>query len=651
MAREMKDSGISWIGEIPQTWKRTKLFNILRSPISDGPHETPMLVEKGIPFISIDSLGPSESINFSCCKKFISEVDYLRYRQKAKIEKGDILFSKAATIGKTAIVGDEIFMVWSPLAIIKADSRLVDNKYIYHVLNCAYFIKHISLLGSLNTQINVGMREIEAAIVPLPGRIEQHLISDFLDKKCAETDAVLEKTRSSIEEYKRLKQAIIAQAVTKGVRGDRPMKESGIEWVRELPAEWEVTPSRYLFANSDERKRPDDELLTASQKHGIISQRQYMERENTGIVLANKGIENWKHVEPYDFIISLRSFQGGLEMSETVGCTTWHYIVLKPLKPIYSFYYKWLFKSELYIKALQRTCNFIRDGQDLRYSNFVQVPLFIPPMDEQEAIAEYLNDRCAKIDDLIKKKEELVAYLSDYRKNLIYEYVTGKKEVPTRKGQQVKEIIVYPYFPAVFKASSPRFAQAILMSKVLDECRTKMGRVKLEKMMFVLENSIGFDFDTEYVREAAGPLDKSIYTCEKIISKKNKWFTISTSQYGVSYKPTKDVVEYQKYYDQYFSDYEDSISRVIEIFKNFDADQAEVIATLYGAWNDFIIDKRSYTDDDIVDEVLNRWHPKKRRFPRDMWLRAIQRMRELNIVPHGYGRHTVIKEAKAHANN
>ena len=83
---------------------------------------------------------------------------------------------------------------------------------------------------------------------------------------------------------------------------------------------------------------------------------------------------------------------------------------------------------------------------------------------------------------------------------------------------------------------------------------------------------------------------------------------------------------------------------MISIFNDFDADQAEVIATLYGAWNDCIIDKRSYTDNDIVDEVLNHWHPKKRRFPKDMWLRAIQRMRELDLVPHGYGRHTVIKQ-------
>ena len=273
---------------------------------------------------------------------------------------------------------------------------------------------------------------------------------------------------------------------------------------------------------------------------------------------------------------------------------------------------------------------------------FLSLRFIVPPMEEQQEIVMFLRSRVNDIDVLIQKKEQFLAELETYKKSLIYEYVTGKKEV--QQKQQVKEVVVYPFFPAVFQATNPRFAQAILMSKVLDSCKVKMGRVKLEKMMFVLENSIGFDFDTEYMREAAGPLDKSVYECEQIIGRRNKWFTIRKSQYGVSYKPTSEYSKYKKYYAQYFSDYEDAINKVISIFNDFDADQAEVIATLYGAWNDCIIDKRSYTDNDIVDEVLNHWHPKKRRFPKDMWLRAIQRMRELDLVPHGYGRHTIIKQ-------
>ena len=117
-------------------------------------------------------------------------------------------------------------------------------------------------------------------------------------------------------------------------------------------------------------------------------------------------------------------------MSEITGCITWHYIVLRACRPIVNKYFKWLFKSDVYIKALQRTCYFIRDGQDLRYSNFVQVPLYEPPLGEQQEIADYLDQKCAEIDALIVKKIALLEELKSYKKSLIYEYVTGKKEVP-----------------------------------------------------------------------------------------------------------------------------------------------------------------------------------------------------------------------------
>lgn len=171
-----------------------------------------------------------------------------------------------------------------------------------------------------------------------------------------------------------------------------------------------------------------------------------------------------------------------------------------------------------------------------------------------------------------------------------------------------------------------------------------MGRVKLEKTLFTIENHIGFNFDTEYLREAAGPLDASIYECEKIITRRNKWFSMKTSSYGVSYAPTNDVDKYKKYYAKYFSEYNSEIERIIDVFRNYTTEQAEIIATLFAAWNDAIIDKKQFTDDDIVDDVLNNWHESKRRFPRQVWLRAMNEIRKNHIIPKGYGKHTVMKE-------
>ena len=224
----------------------------------------------------------------------------------------------------------------------------------------------------------------------------------------------------------------------------RKMKDSGIEWIGEIPEGWEVIPAKFLFKNSDIRRIADDEQLTASQQFGIISQKDYTELTGSKVVLANKGLEDWKHVKPFDFIISLRSFQGGLEMSEITGCITWHYIVLKSCHKICSYYYKWLFKSDSYIRALQRTCSFIRDGQDLRYSNFIQVPLFEPPLAEQEKIADYLNAECFRIDAMLTKTRSSIEEYKKLKQAVITQAVTkgirGEREIKDSGIEWIGEI-------------------------------------------------------------------------------------------------------------------------------------------------------------------------------------------------------------------
>lgn len=307
-------------------------------------------------------------------------------------------------------------------------------------IDAAYYCYYYTMLDNDKTLLHLAknlrhsLTEEQLGAVPtvVPPLKEQKRIATYLDSKCAEIDALTADIQAQIDTLEQYKRSVITEAVTKGLNPDVEMTCHQISWIEQMPAHWKIIPSKYLFHNSDKRKCEGDQQLTASQKHGIITQQEYMERENSKIVFANQGLENWKHVEPYDFVISLRSFQGGLEMSETTGCITWHYVVLKANKPICPRFYKWLFKSSAYINALQGTCNFIRDGQDLRFSNFAQVPLYEPPLSEQEDIASYLDMKCSQIDSISDQKKEQLTVLEAYKKSLIYEYVTGKKEVPAQ---------------------------------------------------------------------------------------------------------------------------------------------------------------------------------------------------------------------------
>ena len=263
------------------------------------------------------------------------------------------------------------------------------------------------------------------------------MISEYLDIECSKIDKIIGQTRASIEEYKKLKQSVITQAVTKGIRSGRKMKDSGVEWVGEIPEDWESINPKALFSQRKEKATAGERQLTASQQYGVIYQDEYMELTGSKVVTVEKDFDILKHVEAGDFVISMRSFQGGLEYSTKTGSISSAYVMMIPnLSMVFPRFYRWLLKSSVYISALQSTSNMVRDGQAMRYSNFAQVRLYSVPLDEQEEIADYLDEKCAAIDMLVKQKESFLTELESYKKSLIFEYVTGKKEVVQRDDRK-----------------------------------------------------------------------------------------------------------------------------------------------------------------------------------------------------------------------
>lgn len=428
--REMKDSGIEWIGQIPREWKCCKIKN---ATFFVGSGTTPTssnqeFYDGDINWIQSGDLYKTvviETVEKKLTTKALKSFSALHIYQAPFI----VMAMYGASVGNTAF--SKIDACCNQACCCIKNNEFFDLKFMYYWLDFA----KIDFLGRAigGTQPNISQEKIKNQYIVKPTLTEQQQIADYLDAQCSAIDATAENLQKEISLLEDYKKSVITEAVTKGLNPDAEMKDSGMKWLPQIPKHWQVIPSKYLFANSDIRRQNGDEQLTASQKYGIITQKEYTAKENAQVVLATQGLEKWKHVEPYDFIISLRSFQGGLEMSEITGCITWHYVVLKAQKEIYHPYYKWLFKSARYINALQGTCNFIRDGQDLRFSNFSLVPLFEPPLSEQQQIADYLDAKCSEIDALIADKKKQLAILTEYKKSLIYEYVTGKKEVPAEK--------------------------------------------------------------------------------------------------------------------------------------------------------------------------------------------------------------------------
>ena len=205
----------------------------------------------------------------------------------------------------------------------------------------------------------------------------------------------------------------------------REMKDSGIEWIGKVPVEWKIDNPQYHFSQRKDRAKQGMVQLTASQKYGVITQTEYMERTGANIVTVQKDFDILKLVCAGDFVIHMRSFQGGLEYSEKTGSISSAYVMLIPSNTIREpRYYKWFFKSSNYIDALSSTSNLVRDGQAMRWSNFIQLPILFPPAEEQQRIADFLDAKCAEIDALTADIQTQVDTLEQYKRSVITETVT-----------------------------------------------------------------------------------------------------------------------------------------------------------------------------------------------------------------------------------
>lgn len=201
-------------------------------------------------------------------------------------------------------------------------------------------------------------------------------------------------------------------------------KTSGVPWLAEVPSHWQLHLARRLFEQRRDASLPEDEQLSATQKYGVIPQRLFMEQEDQKVVLALGGLENFKRVQPDDFVISLRSFQGGIERSRYAGCVSPAYTVLRPNPELVPRFWEYLLKSSSYIAALQTTTDGIRDGKNISYGQFGALCVPLAPPDEQAAIAAFLDRETAKIDSLVAEQERLIALLAEKRQATISHGVT-----------------------------------------------------------------------------------------------------------------------------------------------------------------------------------------------------------------------------------
>ena len=284
-------------------------------------------------------------------------------------------------------------------------------------------------------QRNLYWPHLKRATTIVPPLDEQAAIVRYLDDADQRIRAYVSAKQRLIGLLEEEKQALIQQAVTRGLDPNVRLKPSGVEWLGDVPEHWKIRRGKRLFSPRQELAKPNDIQLSATQAYGVIPQDEYEQKIGRRVVKISLHLEKRQHVEVDDFVISMRSFQGGLERAWATGCIRSSYVVLRPSIDVDVKFFSHLFKSQAYIQALQSTANFIRDGQDLNFNNFCAVDLPFPPTEEQRMMAVALGEATANIDTTTANARRQIEFMEEYRARLIADVVTGKLDVGEAAGR------------------------------------------------------------------------------------------------------------------------------------------------------------------------------------------------------------------------
>lgn len=423
-----KPSAYDWLSDIPTHWQELFIQQVSREQKNKNENNIVNLVLS----LSYGNIIRKKNVDAGLVAKDLSTYQI--------VDKDNIIlrFTDLQNDHKSLRTG----LVKERGIISSAYTCIVPNinaAYLHYVLHSYDTQKVFYGMGG-GVRQSIGYDDIRHMFVPVPTAVEQDQIVRYLDWQISKINHLIHSHQKQIKLLKERRQTIIDRAATQGINKNVMLKNSGANWIPLIPEHWNMVYAKKLFAQRKDKAFPNDIQLTSSQKYGIISQEEFMKLEGRRLTVVMTGEDILKHVGIGDFVISMRSFQGGLEYSYVEGKISSAYVMLIPNKDkVYDEYFKWLLKSKPYIKALQGTSDLVRDGQALRYANFAKVYLPEIPLDEQKEIAEYIATEVAKIDNALPTFQKEIELLREYRTRLISDVVTGQIDV--------RDVVIPEYTP------------------------------------------------------------------------------------------------------------------------------------------------------------------------------------------------------------
>ena len=418
---EYKESGVEWIGEIPAHFEVKRLkyvvdLNMGQSPPSEE-YNTDSL---GTPFLQGNAdFGPHHPTPKIYCPT----------ARKHAIP-GDILLSVRAPVGAIN-TADQPYGIGRGLCAIRPRTNHLERRYAKYLLEVVRTELYVVAIGTTYDAVTVNdISNITCVVPPLSEQIQ---IADFLDRKTGQIDELIRIKERQIELLQEKRTVLINQVVTKGLAPNVEMKPSGVEWIGEIPAHWEVIRNKFIFQQIRDIGYPNLPLLSIGIK-GIIPKSQTDQKD---VSSADKSL--YKRVKIGDIAFNVMTvWKGGLGMSDYEGIVSPAYQVCRSAIKLVSKYFHYLFRTDLY-KAIFDMASYrvVDQRHNLYYDNFKNISAIFPPFSEQKQIVNFLDCKTGQIDELIAIEGRKVELLKEYRQSLIFEAVTGKIDV--RGGDAVTE--------------------------------------------------------------------------------------------------------------------------------------------------------------------------------------------------------------------
>ena len=412
--REMKDSGISWVGEIPTNWTIGRiggLYSLRNQKVSDKDYEPLSVTMKGV----LPQLETAAKTNDGDNRKLV--------------RKGDFAINSRSDRRGSCGIADRDGSVSLINTILKPRNQM-NARYYNWLFHTPMFADEFYKWGHgiVDDLWSTNWEEMKKIQIPVPSCAEQQRIAEFLDRECGKIDGLKADIQAQIDTLEQYKRSVITETVTHGLNPSAPMKDSGAGWMPLIPLHWKADKLKFHLRQRGIKNQIDKQVLSLYREYGIVPKDSRDDNHN----VTSEDVSDYRYVRVGDFVVNkMKAWQGSVAVSNYEG-------IVSPAYFVYEFsddlinkrYFHYLMRNKTYATEFRRLSGGVREGQwDLPSEALNNTIILLPPLDEQQEIADYLDNKCAEIEQIIADKKTQIETLDGYKKSLIYEYVTGKKEV------------------------------------------------------------------------------------------------------------------------------------------------------------------------------------------------------------------------------